>query len=132
MRISIMNIDNKKPAPRLDAQRTNQQRRKLIHTVWATPIVTSVTLPAHGQTSDAPRTELSPCDWNTQNWQDLNASEQSLWGALGWNENSWTNGPPPPSNTMFWGDLSGAETNALTQLGFTQNDWDNFDDICGT
>lgn len=124
------NDGNRKPEGH---QQIDNTRRNLVHTAWLTPVIVSVTLPAHGQTSefDDVRAHLSPCGWGQISWEALNSNEQQLWELIGLNQNTWNAGIPHVANSVSWAQLSGAQKRALTILGFNHLDWDYVGEICG-
>ncbi len=68
------------------------------------------------------------CAWEALDWSDLNATEQEVWGVLGWDATSWEAEEEagwPESEFKDWAELSEAEQEAAGQLGYTQDTWDN-------
>ncbi len=62
-------------------------------------------------------------DWDNMDWTDLSLDQQSQWGTLGWDRQSWDANTPPPSDSKSWEALSDAERNAAQALGFTEATW---------
>ena len=62
-------------------------------------------------------------DWDNMDWTDLSPSQQSEWGTLGWDRQSWDANTPPASASKSWEELSDAERNAAQALGFTEATW---------
>lgn len=70
----------------------------------------------------------NPHIWEQLGWEDMNATEQQLWSALGWNQNRWDNNDAPSSTDKEWHELSQQEQYAARGLGFTEQLWNATED----
>lgn len=63
--------------------------------------------------------------WNDFDWDELQPTEQELWGVLGWDEESWLEETDPPaSEEKTWDELTDEERDAAEQLGYDEEIWD--------
>ncbi len=57
-------------------------------------------------------------------WGDMTPGQQGNWSKLGYDANSWENGPPPPSGTWDWSDLASNNVQEAAQaLGYSEATW---------
>ena len=71
----------------------------------------------------------NPQIWEQLGWDEMSATEQALWTALGWQADRWDNNDPPASAEMAWSELSPTQQNAARGLGFTEELWNDTEDI---
>ena len=70
----------------------------------------------------------NPHIWEQLGWEDMNATEQQLWSALGWNQDRWDNNDAPSSTDKEWHELNQQEQYAARGLGFTEQLWNATED----
>ena len=61
-------------------------------------------------------------------WEDMSATEQQLWSALGWSQDRWDDNNAPASSDKEWSDLSQQEQFAARGLGFNEQLWNGTED----
>lgn len=66
--------------------------------------------------------------WEQLAWEDMSATEQQLWSALGWNQDRWDDNDPPASTNKEWSELSTQEQYATRGLGFNEQLWNGTED----
>lgn len=69
-----------------------------------------------------------PTGWEELVWEDMNATEQQLWSALGWNQDRWDDNNAPASTNKEWSELSQQEQYAARGLGFNEHIWNGTED----
>lgn len=65
----------------------------------------------------------NPHIWEQLGWEDMNATEQQLWSALGWDQDRWDDNNAPASSDKEWSELSQQEQFAARGLGFSETLW---------
>jgi len=71
----------------------------------------------------------NPGIWEQLGWDDMNALEQQLWSALGWNQDRWDSNNAPASADKEWNELSHQEQFAARGLGFSEQLWNGTEDV---
>ncbi|MDK9717247.1 MAG: hypothetical protein OEL57_04980 [Trichlorobacter sp.] len=70
----------------------------------------------------------NPHIWEQLGWEDMNATEQQLWSALGWDQDRWDENNAPASTNKDWSDLNQQEQYAARGLGFNDQLWNGTED----
>ncbi len=70
----------------------------------------------------------NPHIWEQLAWDDMSATEQALWTALGWQADRWDRNDAPASADKEWSELTIQEQNAARGLGFTEQVWNATED----
>ncbi len=70
----------------------------------------------------------NPGIWEQLGWEDMSATEQQLWSALGWNHERWDDNDAPASSDKEWSELSQQEQYAARGLGFNEQLWNSTED----
>lgn len=70
----------------------------------------------------------NPSGWEQLGWEDMSATEQQLWSAMGWDQERWDNNDAPASADKEWVELNQQEQYAARGLGFTEQLWHSTED----
>jgi len=57
-------------------------------------------------------------------WDDLSADKQKLWGVLGWTAENWATGDGVESENLSWSEMSAEQIEAAEGLGLSADVWD--------